>query len=165
MSRAIGNTNDSKAGKDGPGRANKGGKAGEPEEVKGDASTRGPKARCEGDEGTSDNGRDATAGERGDTPAWDTIDDPRGKGADWPSRRVTAAGSEGTIEGQRSWPTKKGGTGQLGPPVLGESKDRSCTSARGAAGRGKARVARSGSTPGGGAWRKGRMLARRKGED
>ena len=46
----IGNTKDSKAGKDRPGRAIKGGMIGEPEGVKVDASARGLKARREGDE-------------------------------------------------------------------------------------------------------------------
>ena len=100
--RTAGDTEDSKAGKGGSGRANKVGKVGEPEEVKGDASARGPKAGHERDEGTSDSGRDATVGEKGDTPAWDTVDNPQGKGADWPGRRVPAVGSEGTSEGQRS---------------------------------------------------------------
>ena len=97
----VGNAKDSEVGKDGPGRAIKGGMTGEPEGVKVDASARGPKDRRKGDESTAGSGRGATAGEGGDTPVWDTIDDPRGRGADWLDRRITAVGSRDTVEGQR----------------------------------------------------------------
>ena len=71
--------------------------AGEPEDVKVDASARGPKARHEG---TSDSGRDATAVEGGDTATWDTADDPRGRGADWLDKGMIAAGTKGVVEEQ-----------------------------------------------------------------
>ena len=99
-SRAAGSTNDSKVGKGGSSRANKGGLTGEPKEVRVDASTQGPKARREGDEGTSESGRDATTGERGDTPAWDTADDTRGRGADRLGRGTTDASAKDKVEGQ-----------------------------------------------------------------
>ena len=99
-SRAARNTKDSLVGKDGSGRAINGDMTRELEGVKVDASARGPKARREGDEGTVDSGRDATAGEGGDTPSRDTTDDPRGRGVDWPDRRITAMGSKDTVEGQ-----------------------------------------------------------------
>ena len=73
---------------------------GEPKEVEIDASTQGPRVRHKGDEDEADSGRNTPTDKGGDIPAWDTTNDPRGKGADWPNRGMTAVGTKDVVEGQ-----------------------------------------------------------------
>ena len=47
-----------------------------------------------------DNGCDTTTGKEGDIPAWDITDDPQGRGANWPDKGMTAAGTKDVVEGQ-----------------------------------------------------------------
>ena len=72
----TGNARDSGSDKAGLGWATKGGTIGDPKEVEVNASARGPKVRHKGDEDEADDGRNTTTGKGGNTPAWDTIDDP-----------------------------------------------------------------------------------------
>ena len=75
---------------------------GEPKEVEINASTQGPRVRHKGDKDEAGGRRDTTTGKGCDTLAWDTTDDARGRGVDWPGRGIAAVGSEDTVEGQRS---------------------------------------------------------------